>query len=182
MEKGNYGYIQNKKKKLIMSFIVTVVIAVAIYAIGFMLNDYSGRNIFTVFAMLFVLPLAKIISSLAVVIQHKDLSLELYKKIKKVSNNKRSVLYDLVLTSSDKIMYIQSMAITKDEYIMLIDKQQNEGFIKTYFKKHMSNYNLKKEVIVVRSVEEYINRFRESLVEDSEELKEILSKLFILQI
>ena len=71
MKKGSYGYIKNKRKKLILWLILDVVVAVGIFVLGLFLNKFSNKNIFTIIAMLFTLPGAKIFVSLVVIFPYK---------------------------------------------------------------------------------------------------------------
>lgn len=166
MEKGSYGYIKDKRTKLIMWLFLDIAVAVAIFIIGLMLNDFSNANIFTVVAMLFTLPGAKILVSLIVVFPYKGLSDEIHKQIAKKTNNSEAVLYDLVLTSPEKVMYIKSVAITNDEYIILPDNKMLKSKSKdteldsmnAYIHKHMSNYGFEKEIVIIENEMDYVEK------------------------
>ena len=54
--KGEYGYITKSKKLDIIKMLIYIGIAAAIFIIGLFLNKMSYQNIFTIVAILFVLP------------------------------------------------------------------------------------------------------------------------------
>ena len=195
MKKGSYGYIQNKRKKLILWLILDVVVAVGIFVLGLFLNKFSNKNIFTIIAMLFTLPGAKIFVSLVVIFPYKGFTKEVYDKVSKVTHNSEAVLYDLVLTSPERVMYIKSMAITDDEYVIVPDDKMIKAkdskeyieHMKKYVGKHMSNYGFEKNVIIVKDEDKYIDKLEKisyqldnDKVEDS--LHKIINTLLILEV
>ena len=48
MRKGSYGYIKNKRKKLMLWLILDIAVAVGIFVLGLFLNKFSNKNIFTI--------------------------------------------------------------------------------------------------------------------------------------
>lgn len=195
MKKGSYGYIKNKRKKLILWLILDVVVAVGIFVLGLFLNKFSNKNIFTIIAMLFTLPGAKIFVSLVVIFPYKGFTKEVYDKVSKVTHNSEAVLYDLVLTSPERVMYIKSMAITDDEYVIVPDDKMIKAkdskeyieHMKKYVGKHMSNYGFEKNVIIVKDEDKYIDKLEKisyqldnDKVEDS--LHKIINTLLILEV
>ena len=60
-EKGEYGYITKSKKIDLIKMAIYIVIALAIVVVGLLLNKMSIQNIFTVVAILFVLPWARVL-------------------------------------------------------------------------------------------------------------------------
>ena len=162
MIKGEYGYIKAKKNNLIKWLVIDVLVAVILFVIGLFINNFSNANIFTIFAMLFTIPGAKIVVSLVVVVPFKALSKESYNIINKKVADRKSILYDLVLTSPEKVMYISSLCIGKEAYIILpnINKKLNEKHMVSYIKKHMSNYGFEKEILIVKDEKEYIDKIK----------------------
>lgn len=186
MKKGSYGYIKNKRKKLILWLILDVVVAVGIFVLGLFLNKFSNKNIFTIIAMLFTLPGAKIFVSLVVIFPYKGFTKEVYDKVRKVTYNSEAVLYDLVLTSPERVMYIKSMAITDDEYVIVPDDKMIKAkdskeyieHMKKYVGKHMSNYGFEKNVIIVKDEDKYIDKLEKILYQlDSDKCEDSLHKI-----
>ncbi len=189
MRKGSYGYIKNKRKKLMLWLILDIVVAVGIFVLGLFLNKFSNKNVFTVLAMLFTLPGAKLLVSLIVVLPFKGFTKEVYDKVSKITNNSEAVLYDLVLTSPERVMYIKSMAITKDEYVIvpddkMIKAKDSKAYIehmKRYIGKHMSNYGFEKERVIIEDENKFIDKLGKISLEE-DKLHKIVNTLLILQV
>lgn len=192
MKKGSYGYIKNKRKKLILWLLLDVVVAVGIFVLGLFLNKFSNKNIFTILAMLFTLPGAKLLVSLIVVFPYKGFTKELYDKVNKITHNSKAVLYDLVLTSPERVMYIKSMAITEDEYVIIPDDKMlkakdSKSYIehmKRYIGNHMSNYGFEKEIVIIGDEDKYIDKLGQffEISNEDDKLNKIVRTLLILQV
>ena len=76
LEKGSFEYIKKKKKRKIIMVVAIIVIAAAIFGIGLLLNKMSRANIFTVLAILCVLPWAKQLVALIVLFPYHSVSRE----------------------------------------------------------------------------------------------------------
>lgn len=183
MIKGSYGYIKAKKNNLIKWLIIDVLVAVGLFVIGLFINGYSKANIFTIFAMIFTIPGAKIVVSMVVVAPFKSMSNECFQKIKAKVGDKKNIQYDLVLTSPEKVMYITSMCINKEEYIILPNDNRKLDIkhMEKYIKKHMSNYNFEKEIVIVKNEKDYLDKIDNENFEN-ENLDEIVKTLMILQV
>lgn len=195
MSKGSYGYIKNKKKKLILLLLLDIVVAVGIFVLGLFLNKFSNKNIFTIIAMLFTLPGAKIFVSLVVVFPYKGFTKQAYDKVKQVVRDSEAVLYDLVLTSPERVMYIKSMAITEDEYIILPDDKMikakdSKAYIehmKKYVGKHMANYGFERDIVIAKDEDKYIDKLEKEYCKlnnkfDNNEMDKIVKTLLILEV
>lgn len=184
MNKGDIGYTSKRRKKLILYLIIVILIAVAIFAIGYVINNYSTKNIFSIAAVLMVLPGAKVLVSLIIIIPFKGIMAEEVKLINMNIIDEVNVLYDLVLTSPDKIMYIRSFAMSSSEYLVYLDNsKQDKAYIKEYLYKHLNNYGFGKDVYVTDKIEEYTRRLEEnreeSKIDDVEEVKKCLMILHV---
>ena len=87
LEKGSFEYIKKKKKRKIIMVVAIIVIAAAIFGIGLLLNKMSRANIFTVLAILCVLPWAKQLVALIVLFPYHSVSRERYDKARKCLEN-----------------------------------------------------------------------------------------------
>lgn len=183
MIKGKYGYIKAKRNNLIKWLVIDVLFAVVLFVIGLFLNDFSKANIFTIFAMLFTIPGAKIVVSMVVIAPFKALSKESYDSINNKVGDSKSVLYDLVLTSPEKVMYIQSMCITNEAYVVLpnINKRLDREHMKKYIKKHMSNYGYEKNIVIVEDKKDYLDKIDLNQLE-VDKIDDIVKTLMILQV
>ena len=128
-----------------------------------------------------VLPGAKILVSLIVVWPHKSITKEEYKELDE-KIKKETLLYGMVLTSPEKVMYIKALAILKDKYVVYSCLKQDKLHMKNYLKKHMYNYGYEKEVEILEDFDEFKNAIDYVSIEDKSVLKDIKNKLMILEI
>ena len=192
MKKGTYEYIRNKKIKLIIYLLITIIIAIAIYFTGYFFSGKSNKNLGTILAVLMVLPGAKIFVTLTLLLPFKALSKEQYNKIRqKVSGiNKNSeegyknieVLYSMVLTSPQKVMYLKALAITSDRYIIFTDEKSDKKHMHDYIKRHMSNYGFEKQIDVYTNYDEFVDKLDCSLAQEEDSIIDLISKLMILEV
>ena len=79
--KGEYGYITKTKKYDIIKMLIYMAIALAIFVTGLILNNMSYSNVFTIIAILFVLPWAKILVEFIVMFPYKTPEKEDFKQV-----------------------------------------------------------------------------------------------------
>ena len=182
LEKGDFGYIKNKKKKLVAYLAMVILLALGIFFLGLVLNDFSKKNIFSVLAMLMVLPGAKILTSLIVIWPHKALDSIQYKELEERIKGNSGLLYGMVLTSSEKVMHIKAMAVLEESYIILPCEKQDTEYMKAYIKKHMYNYGFDKKVEIKKDYNAFKKAIDNKTMVDKENIDKIKNKLMILQI
>ena len=99
-EKGEFGYLNYRKKLNLIKMIVSFAVVAAVLIIGFIV--YKTRaNIFTVAAIVLVLPAAKMAVAYFVVLPHKPADNELKEKVESKSGS-LGVYYDLIFSNSKK--------------------------------------------------------------------------------
>ena len=82
-EKGEFGYLNYRKKLNLIKMIVSFAVVAAVLIIGFIV--YKTRaNIFTVAAIVLVLPAAKMAVAYFVVLPHKPADNELKEKVDEI--------------------------------------------------------------------------------------------------
>ena len=85
-EKGEFGYLNYRKKLNLIKMIVSFAVVAAVLIIGFIV--YKTRaNIFTVAAIVLVLPAAKMAVAYFVVLPHKPADNELKEKVESKSGS-----------------------------------------------------------------------------------------------
>lgn len=126
------GYISNQKKKNSLLLLMWVAIGIAIFIGGYMFL-HTRANIFTVLAVLMVLPGAKRIVALVVFLKKKGVTNEQFEA---VSNKTRGlVLTDYVFTSTERVMHLDFVVIENDYvYAKMSDTtKQDVEHMKKYF-------------------------------------------------
>lgn len=81
-KRGDFGYINNRKKRTLTIAIIYSAISIGIYVLGLVLNHMSRQNLFTVIAVLGVLPIVKQIVGFVVVFPYHSVTEEQYKRSK----------------------------------------------------------------------------------------------------
>ncbi len=191
IQKGDAGYIQKRKKRAwIMSFVI-LLIALAIFGVGLLMNDMSKTNIFTVFAILCVLPWAKQVVALVVVFPYHSVTAGRYEKARKAVPEYMTLYSDLVITSPDKIMHLDLAAVGSGQVIALIgdkkmpfagEQKQDIGYIRQYLTKGVNSWGDGYKVKVVESEKLFLQEIAavKPREEDEEELQKVRSYLLSL--
>ena len=119
-EKCTLGYLTKRKKAEILWIVFFVVLGVAIFLTGYLWSGVRA-NIFTVMAVLLVLPAAKHLVALIA-----------YDKVKTAAG--QAVLYtDYVFTSTEKIMHLDFLLVKNGNVLGVIAKsKQDVPYLKQY--------------------------------------------------
>ncbi len=159
--KGSYRYIERKKKEYILKTLLYVGIGVFIYIIGLCLNKFQSNNIFTILAILMVLPTAKALVAVAVFWPFQSVSYDRIHQIYSIlaSNfpdiapidtvmrqpdaieGKLNVYFDMVYTSSEKVMNLDALVVTGSRMIGLTGREKPKL---TYLQSHMQDSMVKR--------------------------------------
>jgi hypothetical protein len=134
VEKCNSGYINNRKKISFLWLLFYIVIAAAIFLVGYLWTQ-TRANVLTVMAVLMVLPAAKRIVNLIVMLPRKSVEKSRYEEMKKQVGT-GVLLADYVFTSTEKIMHLDFVVI-KDGNVLAVtapSKQDSE-----YMKKYLAD-------------------------------------------
>lgn len=111
--KGTAGYLDYKKKMEILLTLLWAVIIAAILLIGYKING-TRENLLTVVAVVCCLPAAKVLVSVITRWPHHSVNPEIAREISEKTTHLTTV-FDLVLTSSEKIMPITCVVISGDK-------------------------------------------------------------------
>ncbi|MDO4303282.1 MAG: hypothetical protein Q4D94_05150 [Bacillota bacterium] len=113
--KGNYGYINTKRKLVILRTILFFAISLALFAAG-ILTTHTRRNLLTVVAVLGALPSCKSLVNMIIFIRAKGCSDSAYKQIKEAEGHLIG-MYDMYFTSYQK-NYALSHMVVEDHIIL----------------------------------------------------------------
>ena len=178
--KGDYLYLQNKKKMEILKTIVFFGISAALYIAGYIATG-SNKNYLTIFAVLGCLPASKSAVSMIMNLKVKGCSEAAYKAIsRKMGENAGA--YNLYFTSYDK-NYDTSHLFVKGMTVIALT--ENEKFSEAGFEEHVKtvlNRDAIKGVNVkaYRDIEKYIARMEQMQNLENEKSREndIMKNLF----
>lgn len=127
VEKGDFGYISSEKRKYLFKIILYLLIAAGIFVLGLFLNKFSITNIFTVAAILVVLPWARAVVGYVVFIPYKSVSRERYDKVKALVSKNQRLYADMVVTSPETSMGLDFLVKGNGAVIGLMCKTK-KGF------------------------------------------------------
>ncbi|MBR0399167.1 MAG: hypothetical protein IJI10_13055 [Eubacterium sp.] len=115
-QKGEYGYIKRQKRVRLIRTVLFFVAAFAVFFAGVYLNHGDKRSIYTVIAMVGVIPAAMAAVSAIMIWLRPSMDAELYRRISSVSGNLQ-MLYELFLTTREKNLYLDAAVITGDQVV-----------------------------------------------------------------
>lgn len=177
IERGNYGYVSTLKKRKLLIAIGMFAISLALVIAGYIISNKTRESILTVLGIVSVLPAAKVLVSYIILFPYKTFSKEEYEKIKKF-DTAGFALYDFVMSSPEKIMNIYALVPTVDKIFLLIGKENKDpDYTRKYVAKILKGKLLTKEVVIVGSADELIEKATGPLLEVNEEEKCALQEI-----
>lgn len=131
VEKGKQGYISSRKKIDFAWLLVFIALGIGIFLVGYFISK-TRANIFTVLAVLMVLPGAKRMVALFVMLPRKSVEKERYERVKNAVGE--GTLYtDYVFTSTEKIMHLDFLLVKNGNVLGVIaPSKQNVDYLKKY--------------------------------------------------
>lgn len=135
IQKGEYGYVEYRKKIHTILTIVGFTIVFAIFITGYLICK-TKNNIATVMAIVSVLPVAKFAVTLLMVIRYKSPDKTLFDELK-ASGSNLEILSDCVMTCKDKSLYVK-FALVTDTCIYCYT--ENEKFDTKYFEENVEAF------------------------------------------
>lgn len=170
MDKGTHGYIKYKKNKQLRDTISIALVGIIIFVIGYLLNDNSKNNVFTILAILLALPGAKMLVGYIVVAPYRSMNDKEYEQVCKVISPSIAMISDLVITSPDKVMNLDVVVVDDYQVIALLGKQgQDISYIQTYLMRTIKNQGYSFEVKVLTDFSEFLLRVK-TLVTSKEQV------------
>lgn len=179
------GYLSNRKQKLFINVALNIVAAVIIFIVGLFLNKMQPRNIFSVLALLFILPVGRSLATLFILLPFKELKNDKLVKVENSIKGKGVLLYSPVFTSPEHVMHIDLIAVFKGRMLGYKEKMgtsvRNEYDYKkkteaaaNYIDKHLKNQGRGDKLVVYDDIEKFVKAFPEKILSE-EEMNEIRS-------
>lgn len=137
-ERGEYGYLKQRKQHALFHTLFMVGIGIVIFFVGLLLNKMEASNIFTIAAVLFVLPAAKSLVAVIVLAPYQEIKKEDKERLDTYAMDGDTVLYDVVFTSSEKIMHLNQIYVTDHQLIGIsLRKKDNIKAAAEYLEKEL---------------------------------------------
>lgn len=182
--KGQRGYINFKKRTQLLKALMYVGIGILIFIFGLLVNKFEKSNIFTIIAILMVLPMAKRLVNFIVFLPFQSVSEETYQAVSLLKKEEDTLYTDAVFTSSEKIMYLSFLIIAGNEVIGLIGREkEDKEYITKYLTESIRKRGWSYKVTIYTKKESFFKKYKtvdRSLIREEEpELKDFLWSLLV---
>lgn len=180
IQRGEFGYLAARKKRAWLGVLAMVVLGVSIFVLGLLLNKMSNRNIFTVIAVLFVLPGARFLVGAIITFPYKSVEKERYEKVRGELPENTLLMTDMVITSSEKIMHLDFVVVGNGQVIALMGQGKQElGYVRKYLTTGVKNWGTGYHVRVFDKEKAFLAELAKMEVKevDREEEEKVISFL-----
>ena len=183
VQRGEFGYIRTRKRRALTGTLLMAVIGIAVFVVGLLLNKMSNRNIFTVIAILFVLPGAKNLVALIVTFPYYSVEKERFDKVAKVLPEKMELYTDLVITSPEKVMHLDFIAVGNGQVIGLLGNGKQElSYVRKYLTSGVHNWGSGYKVKIVDSEKTFLGELAQIEPREMDEEEESHVKSYLLSL
>ena len=182
LRKGENGYINSRKKDQLLMAVLYGLIGVFIFVLGLVLNKFEKNNIFTLFAIMMVLPAAKRLVNFIVFAPYKSVDKALCEKVRNKLIPGDIMYTDAVFTSPEHVMFLSFIIIAGNEIIGLSfnesqhkkDAKKLDDAMLEYLKERMKKMGYNYKVTIAKSVDAFLSAYSSvnRSIERSEEEKE----------
>ena len=185
VQRGEFGYIRARKRRALFGTIWMALLGIAVFLTGLFLNKMSNRNIFTVIAVLFVLPGAKYLVAYIVTFPYHSVEKERYEKAKQVLSEGMELYTDLVITSPEKVMHLDFAAVGNGHVICLLGQRKQEiSYVRKYLSQGVHNWGSGYKVKIVDSEKMFLRELAdvkpcEVDEEEEQHVKSYLTSLIV---
>ena len=165
MEKGTHGYIDHKRKRLIMSAVLNLLLVVSLFVIGLTLTK-SKSNYYTVIAVLMTIPLAYFVTGLAAIGPFRSLSEEKWQEFCELTGEAKSIAVtatDLILTIKEKQMYAGAVLFTTAEVVLYTEKAKKLYAVREDLSGVLKNTGYFSSVYLTDDWNEFMSRAKANL-------------------
>lgn len=150
--KGNPGYLDYQKKIEIFRTILYFAIVAALFGLGYS-QTHSNKNLLTIVAVVGCLPASKALVGVITRFPYHSIEKNYAREIGEKSTS-LTVIYDLVLTSNEKIIPIDCIVISGDKVFGYASSEKtDEGYAAGYIRKMLSQNQLSN--VSVRILHQY---------------------------
>ena len=157
IEKGEYGYLAFRKKRLGAATLVCLCMVAAFFLVGYF-STKTRNNILTVMAILSALPTAKFASSFLVLLPYKSVPLEQCKEV--LHHAKDSLFFtDLVITTEEKTLPTLFIAVHNSSVCGYTTSEKYDiAYAESFLTKNLMTNGQKATVKIVKDEKVFFNR------------------------
>lgn len=162
-EKGKFGYINKQRIIEIVKTVFMFACAIGLYLIGY-LTLKTNKSLWTIFAVLSVLPASKSAVSMIMFLRFSSISEDDYNIIESIKGN-INTCYEYVFTTSEKAFFVKAVSCKDNTVIALYDNKSKkdlsselrEHLVTAIEREGLSGYSLK----IYTNMNDYTNRLKE---------------------
>lgn len=160
INKGMYGYIEYNKTRSLRKASVGLSLIIIIFVTGLILTK-TRLNWFTFAAVMCALPVGKMVVALIMAWPHRSMPVEEYNRIKE-TENELCMLYDLVITSYENVMQIDSLALLNNTICAFSkDAKLDTKAASKYIKEILANNGYGCSIKIYQDLDSYLTRLNE---------------------
>ena len=180
IQKGDFGYINNRKKKALTGVILMAAAGLAVFIAGLLLNKMSNRNIFSVIAVLFVLPGAKYLVRFIITFPYHSADRETYNRIKEHTDGKMQLYAGRRVRSSQEVMLLDFITVGNKSVIAFASsKNQEIQYIKKYLSDGVHNWGDSYKVKVLDNEKNFLREIDNVTPQETDEEEEANVKSYL---
>lgn len=166
--KCGQGYIHQQKIFQSLMLLLFIAIGVGLFLLGLFITG-TRANIFTVLGILMVLPGAKRVIALVVMLPRSSVEQKRYEEMERTLTSQAVLLTDYVFTSVDKIMSLDFVVIQNKNVIgVLSEKKQDVKYLTDYVEKSVRSIAPDYRVKILDSDEAFYKFYRKMPVPSEE--------------
>lgn len=157
VKKGQAGYLTLKMEAQILRTIIYFVLCILIFGLGYWQTG-SKENLLTVVAVVGILPSSKALVDVIVRIPYRTIKPEIAEEIAQKSNY-LTVIYDLIITSSEKIMPVACIVISGNKIFGYTDnKKVDVNLVASNIKKMLASHDYDVSVKILNEYKPFLSR------------------------
>ncbi len=166
MQKGTVGYIKKRKRMQILYTLVIILISLALFFIGLAVTK-TTKNLMTVAAVLGVLPGAKSLVAVIILLPYKSLDTAKAESFAGFCPKGAETYADMVFSSPEHVMHMDYLCVNGRECVGFTPDYRKTDRIEKYFTETMRKQGVSIHMKVFAKEADFVKRL-ESL-KDSEE-------------
>ncbi len=179
-KKCEYGYIRTQKKKMLLCALLMVLLGVAVFVLGLFLNKFDKANVFTIVAVLFVLPMARYLTAWIVLLPFQTPEEKVYQQVKELLPKGAILFSDYVFTSGERVMGLSFLVLADNEFIGLAARKKEKlPNIREYLTDALKKRAIPGKFVFYEGTEEFLAKLKKTpeVTKTEEERQELLDFL-----
>lgn len=168
-ECGDWGFIDYRKKRQLIITLIFLVVILAVYFSGWFFLK-TRNSLLTVFAILLVLPMAKVAVSFIILLKRHSISKADRDQIQNAAGDAK-VSYDMIISSNEKLMQAGSMVIYNGKiYIYATENKKTDDKKMTEYIRDIVRRQCKvNQIVLYHDLDKYVANVQELCSQEREE-------------